>query len=227
MYVPVRTESRTPFSQWMVRHGQRSTSPSFSPSSWSSNTANKSSSSALLKLSTMGSPGLTGPTSDFFHQNYGNFRGLRERLRTILEPGPFLPREDVSCRHHRRHSCRRQLQSPIARLSHSFVANSISCKCGHRCVCSNPSFSTICLWEPGDQVCFLYILHIRMCSFKFDGQKSDFNIGLQFYSGYIGQLRRLRSYCRATLYFTLYFVHALPLMSVQSIASWILTLCFD
>ena len=43
----------------------------------------------------MGSPGLTGPTSDFFHQNYGNFRGLRERLRTILEPGPFLPREDV------------------------------------------------------------------------------------------------------------------------------------
>ena len=107
------------------------------------------------------------------------------------------------------------------------MANSISYKCGHRCVCSNPSFSTICLWEPGDQVCFLYILHIRMCSFKFDGQKSDFNIGLQFYSGYIGQLRRLRSYCRATLYFTLYFVHALPLMSVQSIASWILTLCFD
>ena len=78
VFVPVRTKSRTPFGPHMFLLNRTAVNMS-----------------SLLKVPTVGSPGLTGPNSDFFHQHYDNFRGLRERVRLMLEPGPFLSNDDV------------------------------------------------------------------------------------------------------------------------------------
>lgn len=82
VYVPVRSKSRTPFGQNML-HPR------------GNNTVGNVSAGTILKVPTLGSPGLHGPTSDFFHQHYGNFHGLRERVRTILAPGPFLKDDEI------------------------------------------------------------------------------------------------------------------------------------